>query len=199
MKKILTLFLCFALICSLSVSAFAAGTPEPFYLNESLYFDEAGGTGLSRSEFIEISSLFETDILYFQIDDFFFAYSPYLFVEDSYVYGDESVLYNNSVCNLAFMFSAEYSGGEMYLPCSDCPEGPHPHSVAIYDEYPFASSAPASDAPAFIAATGDGFKMMNSITAGIMGNPVLLFLLAASLIPVGIALFKALKNAVSRK
>lgn len=204
MKKILTLILCFALICSLSVSSFAAGTPEPIYSNDSLLFYDIGNLGSEPVDtFFSISSpSIGVKPLYFLIDDVFYAFSPFYFEADEpyYFYGDMAV-FGGDLERMTFVFIPNDSLGTIALPCTDCadPTTPHPHSIAIYDEYPFASSAPASDAPAFIAATGDGFKMMNSITAGIMSNPVLLFLLAASLIPVGIALFKALKNAASRK
>lgn len=46
-----------------------------------------------------------------------------------------------------------------------------------------------------ITAMGDAFSMVGTIITEITENPVLLFLLAASLVPVGIRIFKGLKKA----
>ena len=46
-----------------------------------------------------------------------------------------------------------------------------------------------------IAAMGDAFQLVGTVIAKITEQPVLLFLLAASLIPVGIRIFKSLKRA----
>lgn len=46
-----------------------------------------------------------------------------------------------------------------------------------------------------MAAMGDAFQLVGTVIAKITEQPVLLFLLAASLIPVGIRIFKSLKRA----
>lgn len=47
-----------------------------------------------------------------------------------------------------------------------------------------------------IAAMSDAFDMVGTVIDQITGQPLLLFLLAASLIPVGIGVFRQLKRAV---
>ena len=46
-----------------------------------------------------------------------------------------------------------------------------------------------------ITAMGDAFSMVGTIVTEITEQPILLFLLAASLVPVGIGIFKKLKKA----
>lgn len=46
-----------------------------------------------------------------------------------------------------------------------------------------------------IAATSDAFNLVGTVIEQITGQPVLLFLLATSLIPVGIGVFRQLKRA----
>lgn len=46
-----------------------------------------------------------------------------------------------------------------------------------------------------IGAMGDAFNLVGTIIDKIVAQPVLLFFLAASLIPVGIRIFKSLKRA----
>ena len=46
-----------------------------------------------------------------------------------------------------------------------------------------------------ITAMGDAFSMVGTIVTEITEQPVLLFFLAASLVPVGIGIFKKLKRA----
>lgn len=48
---------------------------------------------------------------------------------------------------------------------------------------------------AIIAAMSDVFSLVGTVITTITGQPVLLFCLAASLIPVGIKIFKSLKGA----
>lgn len=48
---------------------------------------------------------------------------------------------------------------------------------------------------AIITAMGDAFTLVGKVITEITGQPVLLFFLAASLIPVGIRIFKSLKRA----
>ncbi len=48
---------------------------------------------------------------------------------------------------------------------------------------------------AVIAAMSDAFSLVGNIITQITTNPILLFFLAASLIPVGISIFKRLKRA----
>ena len=48
---------------------------------------------------------------------------------------------------------------------------------------------------AIIAAMSDAFSLVGKIVTEITGQPVLLFFLAASLIPVGISIFHRLKRA----
>lgn len=47
---------------------------------------------------------------------------------------------------------------------------------------------------AIITAMGDAFDLVGTVITKITGQPVLLFLLAASLIPVGLGLFAMLKH-----
>ena len=46
-----------------------------------------------------------------------------------------------------------------------------------------------------ITAMGDAFSLVGKVVTEITGQPVLLFFLATSLIPVGIRIFKSLKRA----
>ena len=46
-----------------------------------------------------------------------------------------------------------------------------------------------------IAAMGDAFSLVGKVVTEITGQPILLFFLAASLIPVGIGIFKGLRRA----
>lgn len=46
-----------------------------------------------------------------------------------------------------------------------------------------------------MSAMGDAFQLVGTVITKITEQPVLLFLLAASLIPVGIRIFKGLKRA----
>ncbi len=46
-----------------------------------------------------------------------------------------------------------------------------------------------------IAAMGDAFSLVGTVITEMMGIPILLFLLAAGLIPVGIGIFRRLKRA----
>lgn len=48
---------------------------------------------------------------------------------------------------------------------------------------------------AVIAAMGDAFNLVGTVITEITEQPVLLFLLAAGMIPVGIRIFKQLKGA----
>ena len=48
---------------------------------------------------------------------------------------------------------------------------------------------------AIISAMGDAFTLVSTIVTQICNQPVLLFCLASSLIPVGIGVFSTLKNA----
>lgn len=48
---------------------------------------------------------------------------------------------------------------------------------------------------AIIAAMSDAFDLVGTVITNILGVPVLLFFLAASLIPVGISIFRRLKGA----
>lgn len=47
---------------------------------------------------------------------------------------------------------------------------------------------------AIIAAMSDAFSLVGTVITNITGEPILLFFLAASLIPVGIGLFGKLKR-----
>lgn len=49
---------------------------------------------------------------------------------------------------------------------------------------------------AIITAMGDAFSLVGSVITNILSVPVLLFFLSASLIPVGITIFRKLKKAV---
>lgn len=49
---------------------------------------------------------------------------------------------------------------------------------------------------AIIAAMTDAFSLVGTVITEIMGQPVLLFFLAASLVPVGIGIFRMLKRSV---
>lgn len=212
MKKILTLFLCFALICSLSVSSFAAGAPEPiFSLEFSCSVSDSDDNPIVLNTFVYDGIGFTDGKLYYVDFNgvFYETVAMHDYNEEEgyefYYLGNVNGFFGGGFTeDLPFLISFSCSTGSDYVsvfahPYSLCSDGEHSHSFAVYDENPFGSSAPVSDTPAFITATSDGFKVMNSIIAGIMSNPVLLFLLAASLIPVGIALFRALKNAASRK
>ena len=48
-----------------------------------------------------------------------------------------------------------------------------------------------------IAAMSDVFELVGTVLTQITGTPVLLFFLAASLVPVGIRIFKRLKGSVT--
>lgn len=52
---------------------------------------------------------------------------------------------------------------------------------------------------AIIAAMSDAFSLVGTIITEITGQPILLFFLAASLIPVGIGIFRQLKGAAGGK
>lgn len=50
---------------------------------------------------------------------------------------------------------------------------------------------------AIIAAMNDAFTLVGTVVTQITGQPVLLFCLAASLIPVGIGIFSSLRHSVA--
>lgn len=51
---------------------------------------------------------------------------------------------------------------------------------------------------AIITAMGDAFTLVGTVITEIIEQPVLLFLLAAGMIPVGVRIFKMLKGAAGR-
>ncbi|MEG0650145.1 MAG: hypothetical protein RR764_09940 [Oscillospiraceae bacterium] len=48
-----------------------------------------------------------------------------------------------------------------------------------------------------ITSMGDAFTLVGTIITKVVGNPVLLFCLAAGLIPVGISIFRNLRHSVN--
>jgi hypothetical protein len=58
------------------------------------------------------------------------------------------------------------------------------------------TTAAATGMSAVISAMSDCFDLVGTIISQITGQPILLFLLAAGMIPVGIRIFKLLKGAV---
>lgn len=49
---------------------------------------------------------------------------------------------------------------------------------------------------AIVGAMGDAFALVSEVVTQITAQPVLLFCLVASLIPVGIGIFRSLRNSV---
>ncbi len=58
-----------------------------------------------------------------------------------------------------------------------------------------AETPPVSAMKPIIDAMGDAFSLVGTVLTKITEQPLLLFLLAAGLIPVGIGIFMSLKNA----